>query len=443
MNVKTVASGTMIFWAGLTLGLQAQQLPETLELDQAIEMALSSHGDLEAAGAAIEARAGSTLQAGALPYPVLNFQTENWRFHGAPAFRPSQDLDVFAWVDVPVETAGKRKRRVQLAEADQRVAEFTRQLVAWRIRQRVKRAYWKAMAAVSDVEMLSRSRDTLQRLEEYHEAQVRMGSMAEVDLIKVRVEVGRAALALSGAEMEVRRGKIALLEAMGIPEMNTGFEVRQPEAQPVKVAWNEDRVALRAVETALMHRPESLIGRARVERARADLALQRSLDRPDLRPFLGYKRTAGFNTLMGGFSISLPVGGQNKGGIQEALAEVRGREAALRAVEARIGAEVVAAVAKVQRSRELLREMETGMLDHARATYRIANAAYQEGGVELLEVLDARRSRDEIALFHSRSVFDYQLSWVDLESVTGTSNPPLVSERSQTALARFDATVEQ
>ena len=442
MNLKILVAGTLLVSSGLTLGLRGQQLSKTLDLDEAIEIALSRHGDLEAARAAVEARAGSTRQAGEYPNPVFSFQTENWRFHGTPGFSASRNLDLFAWVDVPVETAGKRRRRVRRAETDERIAEHRRRLVAWRIRQGVRKAYWEVLAAVSKVEMLARSRDTLQRLEDYHQVQVRLGSLAEARLVKVRVEAGRAALALSGAEVEVSRSKIALLEAMGIPELNTDFEVRQPEARPDNLAGKDTQAVPRAVETALIHRPEVLIGRAQVERARAELSLQRSLARPDVKPFLGYKRSGGFNTLMGGFSIPLPVRDKNKGRIEEALAEVRGREAALRAVEARIGAEVAAAVETVRRSRELLRSMETGILDHARETYRIAQAAYQEGGVDLLAVLDARRARDEIALFHSRLVFDFQLSWVGLETVTGTSMAPPSSEGTQTAVARFATSVE-
>jgi cobalt-zinc-cadmium efflux system outer membrane protein len=442
MNVKMLVAGTLLLSAGLTLGLWAQHLPKTLDLGQAVEIALSRHGGLDAARAAIEARAGSTRQAGLLPNPVFSLQTENWRFYGTPGFSASRNLDVFAWVGLPIETAGKRTRRVELAEADERIAEHESRLAAWRIRQSVKKAYWEVLAAVSDVEMLARSRETLQRLENYHEVQVRQGAMAEVDLIKVRVEAGRAALALSGAEMEISRAKIALLEAMGIPELSTGFEVRQPDARPVDVSWDDAAASRQTVEKALAHRAEVLLGRSHVERARAAVEYQRSLARPDVTPYLGYKRNSAFHTLIGGVSIALPVRDRNTGRIGEALAEVRRREAALRAAEARISAEVAAAVETVRRRSEMLRLMEAGMVDHARETSQIALAAYQEGGVELLEVLDAERARNEIALFYSRLVFDYQLSWVDLETASGIPNLSLSTEGNQTAAAHFGATFE-
>ena len=430
---KILIAGTLLVSAGLTLGMRAQPLPGTLELDHAIELALSRHADLDAARAAIEARAGSTHQAGLSPNPVLSLQTENWRFYGNPGFSAARDLDLFAWVTVPIETARKRTRRVELAEADERIAEYERQLAAWRIRQSVKKAYWNALATMSEVKNLKRSRETLERLEDYHEVRVRLGATAEVDLIKVRVEVGRSALALSGAELEVSRAKIALLETMGVPELSTGFELRQPAAWPVDLSWDHAEATRQTAEKALAHRVEILLGQAQVERARAAVKLQRSLARPDVRPYLGYKRTNEFNTLIGGISIPLPVRDDNAGRIGEALAQVRRREAALRAAEARISAEVAVAVETVRQRSEMLRSMETGVLDRARETSRIALAAYQEGGVELLDVLDAQRARNELDLFHSRLAFDYQLSWVDLETASGTPNLSLSSDGAQSA----------
>lgn len=86
--------------------------------------------------------------------------------------------------------------------------------------------------------------------------------------------------------------------------------------------------------------------------------------------------------------------------------------------------------------------METGVMERARETSQIALAAYQEGGVELLDVLDAQRGQNEIALFYSQLLFDYQLSWVELETVAGTQSLPFLSKGTQTALARSGRPVE-
>jgi cobalt-zinc-cadmium efflux system outer membrane protein len=439
---KRIGFGFLLTFLGFVVELQGQAIPNPLQLEQAVEIALSRHNGLGAADAAVEARAGAIRQAGLSPNPVFSFQTENWRFYGNPGFSASRDLDVFAFVSLPVETAGKKHRRVELAEADERIAARERQAVAWRVRQQVQKAFWQVSAAQARLEMLARSRETLQRLEEYHDVRVRLGAMAEVDLIKVRVETGRVALTLATAELEASRAKIALLEAMGVSELNTAFDVQQPDTRPANVNWNNGEAVGEVIEAAMSHRAEILLGEAHVERALTAVELQRSLGRPDVTPYLGYKRSQSFHTLVGGFSIPLAVRDKNTGSIEEALAEVRRQQALLRAAEARIRAEAAAAVEAVRRRSEMMRSMQTGVLDRARETSQIALAAYQEGGAELLDVLDAQRAQNEIGLFYSQLLFDYQLSWVDLESVAGTPSLSLPPQGTQTALARPSRPVE-
>jgi cobalt-zinc-cadmium efflux system outer membrane protein len=430
---KRFAAGLLLLWTGLPAPSQGQALPATLELDRAIEIALSRHGQLDASQAAIEARAGARKQAGLSPNPVFSLQTENWRFYGDPGFSASRDLDVFAVVSLPLETGHKKHRRIELAEVDQRVAELERQGVAWRVRQTVKRAYWQALGAQARLEMLAGSRETLRQLEQYHEVRVRLGAIAEVDLIKVRVESSRIALAVAAAEMQMSQAKIAVLEAMGVSGAGTAFELRQPDAKAANVSWEGAQASGDFIETAIAHRAEILLGQAHVERARAAVDLQQSLGRPDVTPYLGYKRTDTFHTLVGGFSIPLPVRNKNTGAIEEALAEVRRQEAMLRALETRIRAEAAGAVDAVRRRSEMLRSMESGMLERAGETARIATAAYQEGGAELLDVLDAQRAQNDIRLLYSQMFFDYQLSWVELETTAGTSSLPQLAGGAQTA----------
>jgi cobalt-zinc-cadmium efflux system outer membrane protein len=281
--------------------------------------------------------------------------------------------------------------------------------------------------------MLAGSRETLQQLEQYHEVRVRLGAIAEVDLIKVRVESSRIALAGAEAEMQMSQAKIALLEAMGVSGAGTAFALRQPEAKPANVSWEGAQASGEVIETAIAHRAEILLGQAHVERARAAVELQQSLGRPDVTPYLGYKRTDTFHTLVGGFSIPLPVRNKNTGAIEEALAEVRRQEAMLRAVETRIRAEAAGAVDAVRRRSEMLRSMESGMLERAGETARIATAAYQEGGAELLDVLDAQRAQNDIRLLYSQVFFDYQLSWIELETAAGTPSLPQLAGGAQTA----------
>jgi outer membrane protein TolC len=85
-----------------------------------------------------------------------------------------------------------------------------------------------------------------------------------------------------------------------------------------------------------------------------------------------------------------------------------------------VDAEVMAALAGVRRRAQMLIAVETRMMQRAQTTSQITLAAYQEGGIELLDVLDAQRSQIETGLLHSQILYDYQLSQIELEAAVGT-----------------------
>jgi len=408
--------------AAFPAAAQPQSVPRTLSLDQAVEIALRSHAGVEDAEAGVEARAGALRQAALSPNPIFSVQTENWRFSGTPGFTPGRDLDIFVFATQKFETGGKKKRRVETAEAQSRIAELERERVKWRIRQRVKRAYWQALAAERRVELLSESVRNSQELVRYHRVRFDLGAAAEADLIKVRVEEEKAAMKRANASLEAEQARIALLSAMGLGGGNADFQlVLEPLAEPAST--NLAQRPERWLRTALEQRPAVLIQQARVEQALAAVELQKAQSVPDVSPYFGYKRTAGFDTLIGGVSIALPVRDRNQGAIAEARAEAERERARLRAVQAQVRAEVAAAWAALERRADMLAALKTGMVERARETHQIALRAYEQDAAGLLAVLDAQRSRNEAEVLYEQIRFGYQLSRVELETAAGAELP--------------------
>jgi cobalt-zinc-cadmium efflux system outer membrane protein len=422
--------------------LVGQDLPQVLPLPQAVQIALSQHGEIQAAQSAIMAREGAAQQASASPNPIFYFQSENWRLGGEPSFSPGQELDLFAYVSQPIETAGKKKHRVAFAQADKQLAEIEKRAVEWRIRQDVKRAYRQVLAAQRNQELLSARQQTLDRLTQYHQVRVRLGAIAEVDLIKVRLEAEKIGMALAVAEMEAERTKLELLRSMGSPSVSTSFEVQEFPLPKAAVKWDAPSVVSQFVSTAMAHRAEVLLGQALVERAQARIKVEQAAGRPNVTPYFGYKRTTGYNTLVGGAFIPLPLFDRNQGRVAEAAAEVLQFEAALRTAKARVRAEVAAAAAVVKRRAAMLQRIETGMIERAEQTSRIALAAYQEGGTDLLNVIDAQRTQNEVGLLYSRALSDFSLSWINLETASGTDSLPTEESLGQHAAARAAARME-
>jgi cobalt-zinc-cadmium efflux system outer membrane protein len=382
-----------------------------LTLAEAIAEANASHPQNLAARDRVSSAEGLRRQAGLTYNPRLFLQAENYRFWSSPSLDYRTDTDNFGYLTQVFESGGKRERRVEVASSVVRMTEWQRAAQERQIAGRVSLAYWTAAAAANLKDLLQRDVETYDEIVQYHRNRVREGAMAEVDLLRVQLERDRVQVTARNAEAEYAQAIIALQREMG----RTNFT--QP-ALTDKLSSVRD-LEHPAIAAVLSARPEVEAARADVDRARANVRLQQAGAKPDPELLFGYKRTAGFNTLIGGFQINLPVRNRNEGQIASASAEVRLAENLARATESQIRAEVESAWTAYDTRRRLLNETLGPMQDRANEIARIALAAYQEGGVDLLRLIDAQRARLDAMTTYYRALSEYQQSVTTLQIVTG------------------------
>jgi len=376
---------------------------EPLTLEAAVERALASHPLLAEGRERVESARGQLRQAPLTFNPKLVLQAENYRNWGSRPILTSRETDDFAYLQQTFETAGKRGKRAELASRGLRAAELELAVLRRRVARDVSLAYWAALGAQKMQELLLESVRNFEKIVEYHEIRVREGAMAENDLLRVKLELGRIQLAANNAGLDAAKARIELFRAMG----QTVFpEVRFAEA----LQLDEDRPLLTDEDEALRRRPEMLLAQARLEQARGNLVLQRANASPNVDALFGYKRSMGEHTLIAGLQWDLPVLNRNQGNIQSAAADIKAAEANLAATEAIIRAEVKAAAAEYQARRQQLKELVGRLRSQADETARIAQSAYRLGGADLLRLLDAERLRIEIELVHYRAWMEYRQS---------------------------------
>ncbi len=78
-----------------------------------VRRALASNGELAAARMEIERARARLRQAGLRPNPTLEFEQTTGRFTGAPG-----ESEISVGLAVPLELGGKRRRRIELAQAE-------------------------------------------------------------------------------------------------------------------------------------------------------------------------------------------------------------------------------------------------------------------------------------------------------------------------------------
>jgi cobalt-zinc-cadmium efflux system outer membrane protein len=383
-----------------------------LLLADALREAIEKHPLLAAADGRVSTAQGLLEQASLKPNPRLTLQMENLRGGWQSPYRPFTDNDHFVYLTQTLETARKRERRTDLAAANKEIAGIARDVLAQRVAAQVREAFWTALGAARVAQVYTGTLANFAQTVSYHEARVREGNMAEADLIRVRLEMERLRLAASGATLAAERANINLQREMG----RTAF------VDNLKLAGDiEGSITLPAEnpEEALNRRAEVRLARQAIAAAMANEQLQTALARPDMDLSGGYKRTNGYDGLLAYLNMDLPWRNKNQGNIAAAGAETRVARSNAAAAEALVRAEVRAAYS----GHRLRQGQITGMLntlsEHARETARIAQAAYREGGADLLRLLDAERVRLETELLRIQALTEFRLSESAVETAMG------------------------
>ena len=147
---------------------------------------------------------------------------------------------------------------------------------------------------------------------------------------------------------------------------------------------------------------------------------------PALGVQAGSKRTSGFNTGTIQIGMSLPLFDRNGGNRQRAQGALMVAQGELRALDAALEADVIAASrAYSLLSDELARTVRgtsagaRTLDERGRTVADIAVVAYREGAISLFELLDAERLHAEVRNAALRAATDVQLARLDLARALG------------------------
>ena len=262
--------------------------------------------------------------------------------------------------------------------------------------------------------------ENFQKIIDYQSAQLSVGAISEQDLLRVRLEGERLKIAANLAVIDATRARVQLLKDMGQTDFSEVLLTEPLDANTVAI----EPVDIRQV---LAQRIEMKVASAAVEEAQAKSRLQDVSARPDLNILYGYKRTqlvdatSGVNTAMAGLQITLPITDRNQGNRAAASAEVRRQQQLLAATEAEVRADYFGALQEYQLRRKEVVETLQPLREHARTISEITQAAYAQGGMDLLRLLDAERARLDAELAYVQGMMEYQQSISNLQAAEGVA----------------------
>jgi outer membrane protein, heavy metal efflux system len=414
--MKSAAIFSSILVVVLANSAGAQQVSNPLTLKRVIDMYLEKNLQLQAARYRFERAQADQIAARLRPNPGISVTAENLAVSGPTPFSRLYEIGI-SYAET-LELGGKRELRMKAANAAVSVAEAQLGDTIRRGIAEMKRLYLDALLARYNVTVAIENQQTFQQLLQINLARFQEGRIPEADLIKVRLERVKFDSGVRQAELALRQATIRLLDRLG----ESTFASQEIAGDLETTLVRENLQTLRQI--ALENRGDVLAAEAEVEATNQRLALEQARAKPDVIPFVGYKRLANDNTVMAGVTVPLKTRDHNQAGIARAKADRKIADAQLQIVRNHALAEVETAYAAFQTALTQVQTFRDELLNEAEESRSIALAAYQEGATALLPVLEAQRTRAEVRRQYFQTLFDYQVGVIDLELAIGKDLQP-------------------
>lgn len=362
----------------------------SLTLSSALALALERNPSLRAAQQAVAASEGAVLQSQARPNPELAYSQEDTR-------RDTRSMTL-QW-NQPLEVGGKRAARMQVAEHGRSLALAELSLSRAALRADVRTAFIQLLAAQERVKL---SQDSLQIASQARDAaakRVQAGKSAPLEETKARVAESSAQLVLTQAQSQLRVAAQQLAAFWGGQASSLGPAQGQVQQLPGLPA--EAYLLSKIEQSPLINRAQQAF-----LQSKSAAELERAKRLPDPTVSLGVKRSQeqGFNQLVLGVSVPLPVFDSNRGNQLQALRLADKAEDDLLATRQRLQAQVLQSYELLQTSRAQSQQLADVVLPSAQSAYAVAVKGFTLGKFSYLDVLDAQRT-----LAEARSLFLDQL----------------------------------
>jgi cobalt-zinc-cadmium efflux system outer membrane protein len=400
-----------------------------LTLAEAQRIAWEHNADLLIAETQVDAALGQLRAAREFPNPILGLSVakvntdQRGNATGLGNGLLDRSYDSIVSLGQLIEL-GKRGPRRESAQAARRSAEALRDDERRLLIKSVSEAYLAALEAREEMNVLAASAASLRREADLAATRLRAGDIAETD--KAQIE-----MTATQRELDAETARHTALIAVLAVETLLGQENPHGATQltDTLVALSANPPILDA-EMAVGTRPDLNAAEATLEKAEADLRLQRHGPLPDLTVSAEFEHNPPDAPSSAGIGVSfpLPIWNQNNGSIRAARA---GRDQAkfqLEKTRSAISAELAAARSAY---REAARRNDIYKRELSSKSNKVVQAiryAYEHGGASLVELLTAERDDNEIRIAAAHAEADTATTafalWAALNPTREPAAPP-------------------
>ena len=219
------------------------------------------------------------------------------------------------------------RRQIRVAQNNQKISEtqFERQLID--LVAQAQRGYWDLVFAAEDIKVKQRSMDLAQKTLSDNEIQVRIGTLAPIDVVQAESEVANRRVQYvtsTYTEVQTQDQVKKLITSQGDPGLILAKLIPSqvvPKPQPSDVPPVEQ-----AIKIALENRPEIKQLQLDLQNKKIDLEYTKNQLLPAVDLFAAYNQNGvgGKETIRNGFGPTAPIVARSEGSIFDAFGQLFG-----------------------------------------------------------------------------------------------------------------------
>jgi len=334
--------------------------------------------------AAVEA---TKITAGQRPNPTVGF-TPTYDTTTPPPW-----ILGLTW-DIPIETAGKRGKRIEQANHLSEAARWDFVGAAWKTRSNVRAALLALYTARETESLLARQEAAQSNVLRLLEGQLAAGAVSSYEVTQARVALTTTRLARQDAIGQSAQARVQLAGALGLPlraldGVKFSFDGLDQFPQDLPAVDDLHRFLVRSYQRrAIMDRADVRGALADYAASQSALQLEIAKQYPDLHLGPGYELDQTDNKWSLGVSLDLPVLNHNQGPVAEALANRAAAAAHFLTVQTTAISEIDSALAGYDAALNKSVTVKS-LLDDMQKQLDSVHAQAQAGAVEPLTLANA------------------------------------------------------
>jgi len=378
-----------------------------LTLPQALEMARRRAPTILAARDRIEEARGRLLGAKVLlrDNPVLDFSA-------GPRQRPGSTVTDFEiGASQSFELGGRRHSRIASAQADIERESASSDNTARELLRDVEVAFWRTIAASERLRLATSADANSADLVRSTQRRYELGDVTVLDVNIARNAAAKTRLELRSAEADqaAALGDLRIFLGMSTTEfLAVAGDLREHQQ------YQLDQLIAQA-----SRRPDLLAISAELRQAEAEVQLGKGSIWPDVGLGVRYGRDDGNPVTKGELTFTLPIfsRGQELRATSEARATRLRRE--LAAGQQAVANEITTSLDVYERKIQAAEELARNAVQSLDENETLARRSYEEGEINLLDLLLIRRDTFETRLLYLNQLLDAALARVDVEARAG------------------------